>query len=68
MLPAWLFLVCPPPGRSVKAHAHPRRFRTIYSVLQGVNRRESRPDGMCSSDKMRKRETMRREERISFLR
>lgn len=34
-LPAWLFLVCPPPGRSVKALAHPRRFRAVYSVCRG---------------------------------
>lgn len=45
----------------------PSEVQSRLLCMQGVNRRELRPDGMCSSDKMRKRETMRRREEGSLF-
>lgn len=36
----------------------PSEVQNRLLCMQGVNRRELRPDGMCSSDKMRKRERL----------
>ena len=70
-LPAWLSLVRPPPGRSVKGTHPPSGVQNHRLCMQGVSCRESRLDGVSSSDKMRKRERQRNYEkergRVSFL-